>query len=265
MGVSPEPATGSITGDVVTENNEALPDATVRLIDVESGNVMATTTTDQEGSYAFTDVEIGQYTVKAEYKNEAAIALVTVSEDTTSTADVVISGLVSDSSPKASISIEAPQSITAGETSELTVIVTNSGSAVATSGGLETTLSGPVSIEKVSGGRTGSPNRFFLSPISPGENRTVIYTLQAEPNVTGEATISTTATVGDSTAMSQATISIKDTPETLKGYYRQDDGKVTFLEVLDAISAYNSDNGRITGYGQVEFTDVLNLITVYNE
>ncbi|MFT4921442.1 MAG: serine/threonine protein kinase [Haloarculaceae archaeon] len=111
-GVSPEPATGSISGVVTDEYDEALSDATVRLVNSSTGTVVTTTTTTQDGSYTFPDVEVGEYTVDAEYDSKEGTTIVTVSEDRTSTANIVITGL--NSAPIADAG--SARTVSAGET-----------------------------------------------------------------------------------------------------------------------------------------------------
>lgn len=263
QGAAPASA-GSVTGIVTDGENTPLSGATVKLVD--SDGVVASASTDLEGGYAFEAVPSGEYQVVAEYDGTAGFTTATVEAGMTATANVVITGLESSGSPEASISVAEPAAIAPGDTATVEFTVSNSGTATAQSGGLQIGLSGPISIEGVSGDGQNSPTRFFISPIQPGDTRTVTYTLRASAQAEGTATVTVAAYVGSESQTSTfVSLPVESQPETLAQYLRQDGGALGFTDVLEAIGAFNSEDSRIEGYGEVGFTDVLAVIDSYNQ
>jgi hypothetical protein len=259
-------ADGTIVGSVTNEDGDGLPAATVELIDADTDVVVDTTTTTDGGSYGFENVAPGEYRVEAEYLTETGFATVDLGDGQTAFTNVVIIGVSPDAKPEAVIDATAPDTITPGENTTVTFTIGNDGSATAESGGLQISLSGPASVVAVSGNGTNSPDRFFLTPLQPGDTWTVEYIIRAATNATEPVTVTGTAFVGrESNATTNVSITPVQASDTLADHYRRDDGDVTIDEVLDAIDAFNSDNRQVSGYGPVDIRDVLGLIEAFNE
>lgn len=84
--------TGSVTGDIVTVDDDNLPNAEVTLQDAETGETVATALSGPEGSYTFSDVEQGEYQLEATFDGASGSASITV-EDGTTSQDIVIPGV----------------------------------------------------------------------------------------------------------------------------------------------------------------------------
>lgn len=83
-------STGSLTGDVVSEDGEYLTGAEVVLVDAETEQTVAEATTGSQGSYVFTDVELGEYQVTATFEDETGSTTITDMVEGTNNADVVV-------------------------------------------------------------------------------------------------------------------------------------------------------------------------------
>jgi PKD repeat protein len=86
--------TGQITGDVVNEAMELLSGAEIELIDLATGEIIATTKTGSQGSYVFQNVPVGaDYRVNATFDGETGSGTIEDLPEGTTNKDIMITGL----------------------------------------------------------------------------------------------------------------------------------------------------------------------------
>ncbi|MFC7075250.1 carboxypeptidase regulatory-like domain-containing protein [Haloarcula halophila] len=201
--VSDEPAV--VSGIVTNENNERLPNANVRIRPEGSGEIIASTTADNDGTYE-TAIDIGsgeRVVVEATYSGESGQTVPTVVESgRTSTANVEITGVspsqppIAPPSPEVSVvASDNLERVVPGDRFEITYEVSNTGGEAST-GAIELTV--PSGVDPVS--ITGDEETravFFSDPIEPGESRTTTVSFEASDNIAvGEKEIFARAHLG---------------------------------------------------------------------
>lgn len=128
-----EERVGSISEVVTDVNNVALSETSVVLQEDATGDTIATTTTDQDGSYSFTGVPTGEYLIEAEYNGETGAAQATVQDGRTTTASVVV---LVEAEVEASFQVQSltpgDVSVTSSESLGVAAEVENTGGTAAT-------------------------------------------------------------------------------------------------------------------------------------
>jgi hypothetical protein len=254
--VLPDDATGVLTGTVTDAGGATLSGATVTVRETASGDVAAEVTTDAAGEYTV-DVAAGtEYEVAATADGTTGTSdPVTVTEDTTTEADIVIE----TDAPGDEVALEvtvsaAPGTVAPGKETELTVEVTNVGTA-ATAAGIRFETPSEVTID----------NEFIADPIAADASRTRTIPVETAADIAEDTyTITATAeaTAGDATASADTELTVADETGVAR-FDREDTGQIEFTDVLSAIAANNTDEQ--VGGEPVSFTDVLEVIAAHNQ
>lgn len=99
-----------------------------------------------------------------------------------------------------------------GETVEIAYTLSNEGNATASGGGIQLDLPSGVSVSDIQGPGTGSPDRFFVSPVGPNESVTVTYTFTVNDSVATNTTLDlgATGTLGEQTDRVNTSITVQE-------------------------------------------------------
>ncbi len=116
-----EGVTGNVTGRILDGEGNELSDADVRLVNISSGTVEDTTSSNDRGEYSFGSVEPGRYRIEAELDGRANSVIGTVQAGTTLTREVRLreTGFY--------VSFETNSPVREGERLEIDATVTNTG------------------------------------------------------------------------------------------------------------------------------------------
>lgn len=184
------------------------------------------------------------------------------SEGDTDTATRTID--IQTATPEASLSVAAPSSGKLGDTVDVQYTLSNTGDGTASSAGLNLTLPEGISVASASGAGTNTPDRFFLDPISPGDQVVVTYTLDVAADApTGDATIEAEGvleTNETSSSSQQSTTLTLD--RSLSDAIADSQGRIGFSDTINVIVAFN--NGEQVVGQDVSFADVIEVIQAFN-
>ena len=159
------------------------------------------------------------------------------------------------------ISTDTLGTVAPGEEVEVTITTTNTGSTTAGAGGLEVTVPDRLSLVDVTGDGQNQPDRFYIDSIPSGDSVSTTYTLRApEDASTGTVNFDVTGTLtfDDGSRSASTTTEI----EISEGGLPTDPGEPEFIDVLQVIDAYNTED--VYNGVQIEFIDVLEVISAYN-
>ncbi|AXG09660.1 carboxypeptidase regulatory-like domain-containing protein [Haloplanus rubicundus] len=159
------------------------------------------------------------------------------------------------------VSADTPKTVRPGDEVAATITLTNTGNMTADAAGLEVAIPGELSLIEVAGDGENQPDRFYLTPISPGESVTTTYTFEAPKDAsTGTVSFDVTGTLtaNDESRSASTTADIEITDTGLP----TEPGEPEFIDVLQVIDAYNT-GGPYNGVN-VQFIDVLEVISAYN-
>jgi hypothetical protein len=170
------------------------------------------------------------------------------------------------------ISTSPPASISPGEPVTLTYRIENTGDTDLASLGVKlSNLPNDGSIEQIDGDAIEETNLnrgiVLVEPIQPGDETTLSVTINTSESLSSdtsvEAEIANGFGTGEVSKVKTTTIQVETSGDSsIERFDTNNDGKIGFTEVLNAISAYNTDSS--IGGSEVSFQDVLDVITAYN-
>lgn len=149
----------------------------------------------------------------------------------------------------------SPESVAPGDTVDVELAVTNTGSVDASSGG--------ITFENPTGFSSSPPSVFFVSGVESQQtvSNTVAFTVSDSVSP-GDYTVTAEAELAGSSDSIEIPIEIEE-DEGLSRFDTDNNGEIEFNDVLNAIDAFNN-NAQIGG-SDVEFDDILEVISAYNE
>ncbi|WP_195837565.1 hypothetical protein [Halorhabdus sp. CBA1104] len=251
----------AITGDVVNEDSQNLPGATVTLFagdDTDLSDPLTSVTAGDEGSYTISEVD-GQrlqsgedYIVEAEFNGETETRTFTDLSAGTNDGDIAIIGVtpqvaefdITNVDPAANVSV-AP-----GDTVSVDVTVENVGDELGTK-----------DVEFVFDGSVVASESVELSG---DQNTTVTFDVTA-PDTEGDYSwnVQTEDATSDTWTLTVEESGNNNGTSDLARFDADGSGQIEIGEALDALTAYN-EGGTIDG-DAVSIEDVLAVITAYNE
>jgi hypothetical protein len=227
--------TGLLTGDVVDENEDSVPGATVFLDKFNTTSnsfeqIRDAQTISADANYVFADLETGEtYRVRGEFEDDTGFATIQSLNPGTNTRDVVIEGLVLEQAELQLDSIVPASNVTAapGETVTVNATLTNTGQ-----------LSGTETVQFVVGGNVAAEQTVTLTG---GSSETVSLTVPA-PDAEGDydwsIQLAGTSEASDSYVL---TVESDNSNSIVDQYDADNNGEISLTELSNAAADFSND------------------------